>query len=141
MKFRNTVLKKRFSEKPSKNKKLKQQEKRQEGCSYIHEEEKEYSICPPWYKTFRNSKLEDDWIQCTTCNRWAHEKCVTFHTVFYVCIHCWWWERFSMKAKVKLNKIFIFPLHLLYIKLKLDLIFHVFFHFRQQYSENQIGLE
>lgn len=49
------------------------------------EDETECLVCGKFYS---NSVRGDDWVQCTRCSRWAHEKCVISNITFYVCINC-----------------------------------------------------
>lgn len=50
------------------------------------EDETECLFCE---ESYRSSVTGDDWVQCTQCRRWAHEKCTkSSNLTFYVCINC-----------------------------------------------------
>ncbi|XP_069685007.1 uncharacterized protein [Periplaneta americana] len=50
-------------------------------------EDDEDCICVVCLKPYSKSKRGDDWIQCTMCKKWAHERCGG-DDPYYVCIHC-----------------------------------------------------
>lgn len=57
-----------------------------DSSSSDSEDEAECLICE---EAYRSSAAGDDWVQCTQCKRWAHEKCTKCSNLtFYVCINC-----------------------------------------------------
>lgn len=54
------------------------------------DDEDEDDVCLRCLKKFNQSKPGAEWIQCTSCKRWAHVKCVTKEIIglFYECINC-----------------------------------------------------
>lgn len=54
------------------------------------EEEDEDSTCLKCFKPFSDSRPGAQWIQCTSCQRWAHQICVKneINGLFYECLNC-----------------------------------------------------
>jgi len=40
------------------------------------------------YGPFNQSRAGEEWVQCVTCKKWSHVKCVKGSTTFYVCLNC-----------------------------------------------------
>lgn len=54
------------------------------------EEDDEDALCLRCLKPFSKSQPGAEWIQCTSCKRWAHQTCVKYeiHGRFYECYNC-----------------------------------------------------
>lgn len=54
------------------------------------ENDDENCACIYCLKQFKQSKPGAQWIQCTKCNRWAHDHCtrVEIASIYFVCMNC-----------------------------------------------------
>ncbi|XP_022164729.1 PHD finger protein ALFIN-LIKE 6-like [Myzus persicae] len=84
---KNLKLKKRnFLESNTKNKNKKKSKPKTIVAS--SDEEDDY-FCIVCLGAYSKSRKVQDWIECTSCKKWAHEKCAGKQNVlFYNCKHC-----------------------------------------------------
>lgn len=74
--------------------KRKKQQTRKKGCKLLieshqsdSEAEEQETFCLICVEPFSNSKPGEHWVQCNSCNMWAHEEC-TDGSLLFVCQNC-----------------------------------------------------
>lgn len=50
-------------------------------------EEDDY-FCLICAESYEDSRPGEEWIQCTSCRNWAHDRCTSGASAVYVCINC-----------------------------------------------------
>lgn len=69
---------------------LNRQKRKKKSIKESDDEEDEDNICLRCLKEFNQSMPGEEWIQCVSCKRWAHVKCVRkqVNGLYFECIHC-----------------------------------------------------
>ena len=52
------------------------------------DEEEDDTFCLVCMEPFSNSKAREKWVQCATCEMWAHDACAGQGPYVYICHNC-----------------------------------------------------